>query len=590
MARIQVNIFSAILCICFVEALKTIDEKHEVVLNVEHGVNLKWRVDGEDILFEMSAVTRGYVAVGFSPNGGMPGSDIVVGWVNNGKAFVSDRYANDFKKPEADSSQDYELLYGYEKNGKTTIGFTRKLHTCDPKDYTITGDTSRIIWAINDNDPDKSDDLQYHRTARGVRSVVILDSTFKLRELPEDGKYFDMLMPNVSVPNDDTTYWCSPFLVPKFDKPVQVFRFDTIVQKGHEALVHHMIIYGCTGDYDSVSHWADLCIRKNMPPELEKCVRVIYAWAVGAGPFEFPEHVGLSLGGANDPTFMYIEMHYDNPERRSDFVDSSGLRLHYIPARREYDLDVWMVGEAFETKAHMIPPKETSFKTFGYCSGECTQASMKEDVKVFAVLLHGHLALRQINLQQYRNGTLISEVRDDNYDFNLQETRNTPEIIYKPGDDFVVTCSYDTMDRENITFGGIGTHEEMCLAFIYYYPRRANFTFCISNPTWDSISNEFGINTNNGTLIVSNITDITDLDGKELKDSLKEVAYHGARYEVCGFVSHGVREFPPKWFKDDRRIVKHEACAMTVFSGSSKTMGTLTATVILAAFVISILF
>lgn len=55
---------------------------HELILDL--GVMVRWNSShSEDLFMEMSAPTSGYVAVGFSPNGGMPGSDIVMGWVDS---------------------------------------------------------------------------------------------------------------------------------------------------------------------------------------------------------------------------------------------------------------------------------------------------------------------------------------------------------------------------------------------------------------------------------------------------------------------------------------------------------------------------
>lgn len=45
--------------------------------------------NSEKLILEISAPTRGYVAIGFSPNGGMKGSDIVMAWIDEGgKAHI----------------------------------------------------------------------------------------------------------------------------------------------------------------------------------------------------------------------------------------------------------------------------------------------------------------------------------------------------------------------------------------------------------------------------------------------------------------------------------------------------------------------
>lgn len=53
-----------------------------------------WTVDVAlgQVTFEVQANTLGYVGLGFSPNGELPGSDVAIGWVHQGQAYfqVSD--------------------------------------------------------------------------------------------------------------------------------------------------------------------------------------------------------------------------------------------------------------------------------------------------------------------------------------------------------------------------------------------------------------------------------------------------------------------------------------------------------------------
>ena len=40
-----------------------------------------------------------------------------------------------------------------------------------------------------------------------------------------------------------------------------------------------------------------------------------------------------------------------------------------------------------------------------------------------------------------------------------------------PGDEFILECGLNSMQRGKTTFSGYGTPDEMCLVFIEYYPR-----------------------------------------------------------------------------------------------------------------------
>lgn len=63
---------------------------HTEFLDKNKEVMLKWQPRHQEILFRVEAKTRGYVGIGFSPNGGMEGADIVLGWIDDrtSKAYL----------------------------------------------------------------------------------------------------------------------------------------------------------------------------------------------------------------------------------------------------------------------------------------------------------------------------------------------------------------------------------------------------------------------------------------------------------------------------------------------------------------------
>lgn len=72
--------------------------------------------------------------------------------------------------------------------------------------------------------------------------------------------------------------------------------------------------------------------------------------------------------------------------------------------------------------------------------------------------------------------------QDDHYDFNYQQTRAlSPPATVLPGDTLVTECTYSTAGREKPTFGGYSTKDEMCMAFVVYYPR-TELAACYSVP------------------------------------------------------------------------------------------------------------
>jgi hypothetical protein len=76
--------------------------------------------------------TTGWVGFGLSPNGQMPDSDVVIGWVtDDGQTVFHDRFAAARAPPSVDEQQDWKLEAGEEENGFTVLEFSRKLITCD---------------------------------------------------------------------------------------------------------------------------------------------------------------------------------------------------------------------------------------------------------------------------------------------------------------------------------------------------------------------------------------------------------------------------------------------------------------------------
>lgn len=131
------------------------------------------------------------------------------------------------------------------------------------------------------------------------------------------------------------------------------------------------------------------------------------------------------------------------------------------------------VGLEYNPK-NSIPPKQNSFHLHGYCLSECTKAgiSAPSGVTVFASQLHTHLTGRRVWTSLVRNGRVVQLINSDNhYDQMFQEIRLLQRPVrIRPGDAIVNTCVYETLNRENMTFGGYSIRDEMCVNYMHYYP------------------------------------------------------------------------------------------------------------------------
>ncbi|KAL9970009.1 hypothetical protein ACROYT_G022312 [Oculina patagonica] len=457
---------------------------HHAVLDPAELMKLYWTVDWdkETVSFAVEAATTGWVGFGFSSgNGKMAGSDVVIGWVKDSKGYLTDRFADAQRLPPLDKENNYVFTGFEESDKKTVLRFYRKFDTCDPRDRKIEQGTTKIVFAYHTEDPGSDDDIKYH-TFRGSRSILLLNSLDK-KQINETGwKDFLIRNNNVTIPKKHTTYWCSLIRAPEIKTKHHITKFEPYIQKGNEGIVHHFLVYECQGTFND-SHYGTGydCVDPNMP--FKQCLspKIVAVWGTGGEAFYYPQTAGYPVGATDSPSGYLLEMHYDNPEGIEGRKDSSGVRFYYTSKLRSYDAGVLSVGESV-TPYMVIPPKQKSWLTVGYCPKECTQEYFKsttlpeKGIKVFAAFLHTHLQGRAIWTKHIRNGVELPEIaRDDNYDFNFQDIQALREEVHiRPGDDLIHYCKYQTMDRDKIVEGGLATRQEMCLDFLYYYPRIAN--------------------------------------------------------------------------------------------------------------------
>ncbi|NXP76152.1 MOXD1 protein, partial [Ramphastos sulfuratus] len=339
-------------------------------------------------------------------------------------ASQQDYFTDENRVLRKDPQQDYHLEYAMENGTHTILAFSRELHTCDTNDRSITESTVRVIWAYHHHDMGEAGH-NYHGANRGTRSLRLLHpepQEASSASLP----YFDLTNQDVPVPDKDTTYWCQMFRIPVQQQKHHVTKVEPLIQKGHENLVHHILLYQCSSSLNgSLLGAGHECYHPNMPDAFLTCETVLFAWAIGGQGFTYPPHVGLSIGTAADPQFVLMEVHYDNPSYAEGLTDSSGLRLIYTPVLRQYDAGVIEAG-LWVSLFHNIPPGMPEFVSEGHCTRECLTEALGAErpagIHVFAVLLHAHLAGRAIRMRHFRQGAeqkLLAH--DEEFDFNFQE-------------------------------------------------------------------------------------------------------------------------------------------------------------------------
>ncbi|XP_035692070.1 DBH-like monooxygenase protein 1 homolog isoform X2 [Branchiostoma floridae] len=465
--------------LCGDSASAATDLIHHEVLDENGDFLLFWTYDGAQIELEARVRTRGWVGLGLSPNGGMPGSDIVIGWVKDGQAYLTDRYADEKALPPEDESQDWELLSGYENDTHTVLRFKRKLQTCDVRDRVINKDTQRVLWAWNDRDPDDVTGPAYH-THRGVRSSILLRNDIEAESLPNVIRSHDVVMTNTAIPSKQTTYWCKLVEMPPLQTKHHIFKVQPVITPGNEGVVHHILVYKCHINPNRTAapqeHPGHECFTPNMPLDWKECYQgnLIAVWGIGTGDLSFPSHVGYPIGDEDDGGQVLMEVHYDNPEQKEGMTDNSGLRLLYTPELRQHDVGVLLVSQSVD-HALVIPPRAVEYNVDNFCHQECLDTFLDEagePVQVFGVMPHAHLLAKKMRTTLIRDGVETVLSSDDNYDFNLQYIRMLEEeVTIKKGDTIMTRCTYNSEHKTEPVYGGLSTENEMCDSFLFYYPR-----------------------------------------------------------------------------------------------------------------------
>jgi uncharacterized membrane protein len=144
---------------------------------VIEGFELDWRVNGPNLDVRMSRSGTGWLGVGFGQTGTMEGSNILIGYVKDGKATVIDSFGNGPNQHLADvelgGTDDVTNVSGSIRDGAIHLAFTIPLTSGDVNDVALTpGESDRVIMA---HGPDgAADDSTYHGAgAYAVFSITL---------------------------------------------------------------------------------------------------------------------------------------------------------------------------------------------------------------------------------------------------------------------------------------------------------------------------------------------------------------------------------------------------------------------------------
>ena len=441
------------------------------------GMAVHWSIVGHEIQLAVAARATGWVGFGIAEAGGMLGADIVYYTAATNElvdAFVLDQYA----KPTPDDCQSWTLLDSFVGDNFTIFEGLRMLNTGDSQDRRLVNDsdatisTTRVIGAWGDGPT-----MAYHGNTNRVRGAVRFFGQGDERQLFDQAMAleaegsFDIVARNYTIPKKDTTYalfcyshqelidWGVPL-----DLPLHIIGLEPVINHATAKHVHHMVLTGSTVAWEESMGSCD-----NFPR-----MEFVYMAAKGEVPLLLPPEVGSVMGARGFRAFQ-LEIHFDN-RWLEDAVDVSGVRLHWTRNLREYDLGIMpMADPLFGLSGTVVGGPNGGLDRHEFvCPSSCTNFVMDQNVTVIREYLHMHEQGARMYNDLIRDGEVIHTANVDFFDYPQQGIYSVIQEPYTlmPGDSFRTTCQYKTPKE---WFFGSGSQEEMCIAFVWYYPKQFAF-------------------------------------------------------------------------------------------------------------------
>jgi len=131
-------------------------------------MQVKWKVEGDQIDFEINAPTTGWVSVGFDPSRIMKDANFIFGYVDGGTVVVKDQFGTGTFSHKADEelggTDDIISYSGREENGKTILRFSLPIDSGDDFDTVLSpGEVHTVLIAYG---PDGADNFTKKHSMR----------------------------------------------------------------------------------------------------------------------------------------------------------------------------------------------------------------------------------------------------------------------------------------------------------------------------------------------------------------------------------------------------------------------------------------
>jgi hypothetical protein len=396
--------------------------------------------------------------------------------------LVDSHVVEGYVKPTVDDCQDWVLKGAVAEGGWIIVETSRMLDTKDGQDHAIKNDAAlwdpptRIIAAWGDQS-----EVNYHGKASSRSSVRIfadhshdeeateMQALVDILEAQSEG-HFDIGSKDFEIPAEETTYEdvCVPFdelniTLAEGQTGVTMTGAIPVITEETRPYVHHFVVYAV-----SDCSWQAMLTRS-----------MIYGWAPGDEGWALPENVGFPLFDGPNNQAIIVQIHYNNPDEIPAMKDSSGVRFYFTNEEREHTAGLLEIGDPLVSMRGTDIADGLQRYQFS-CPDKCSTAFLggrnrdsgeSEGVTILSEYLHMHKYGVRMTNEVIRGDEVYHSAVSDVYSYDQQGLHHVAQQPYTvmPGDKFRTTCYY----RDGSAFG-LASQEEMCVAFLLYYPAVKN--------------------------------------------------------------------------------------------------------------------
>jgi hypothetical protein len=138
-----------------------------------NGMTIEWQHHNDSVVFTLSALTEGWVTLGFNDKDDIVNTNLIFCRVKSGKVEVADHYVlgvgNHQPTEKVGGISNVKIIKGEEKAGKTTVSFSMPIKALDKFHFDLTEGTKRwFICAFSEDD-----DFNHHSRMRAHREVKL---------------------------------------------------------------------------------------------------------------------------------------------------------------------------------------------------------------------------------------------------------------------------------------------------------------------------------------------------------------------------------------------------------------------------------